>query len=71
MTPNLYQQSEEELKDLRENPNLDTSNGSPCQTNYCPWCGHIISPFEYKFDFKTKWTLVRCPNKDSACIFTD
>lgn len=71
MTPNLYQQSEEALKDLRENPNLDPANGSPCQTNYCPWCGHIISPFEYKFDFKTKWTLVRCPNKDSACIFTD
>jgi len=72
LTPNHYQSSDEALKQLRENPHVAPSDGSPCQTNYCPWCGHRLLPYpNYKFDQKTKWTLVRCSNDTSPCIFTD
>lgn len=72
LTPNHFQSSDESLKQLREDPNITPADGSPCQTNYCPWCGKRLTPYpNYKFDFKTKWTLVRCTNESSPCIFTD
>jgi len=72
LTPNHYQGSEDALKQLRDNPNITPADGSPCQTNYCPWCGNRLNPYQnYKFDYKTKWTLVRCTNESSPCIFTD
>lgn len=72
LTPNHFQSSEEALKQLRENPHIAPPDGSPCQTNYCPWCGSRLAPYpNYRFDTKTKWTLVRCTNESSPCIFTD
>ena len=71
LTPNLYENSKDALDALRDNPHLTPADGSPCQTNYCPWCGKRMTPFNYKFDFKTKWTLARCSNDTSPCIFTD
>ena len=71
LTPNLYETSEEALKILRDSPHLTPADGSPCQTNYCPWCGKRMTPSNYKFDSKTKWTLARCSNDTSPCIFTD
>ncbi len=72
LTPNHFQSSEDALKQLRENPHITPSDGSPCQTNYCPWCGNRLAPYQnYWFDPKTKWTLVRCTNESSPCIFTD
>jgi|APSaa5957512535_1039671.scaffolds.fasta_scaffold03816_2 hypothetical protein len=71
LTPNLYESSEESLKKLRDNPRITPADGSPCQTNYCPWCGTRMNPYNYKFDPKTKWTLARCSNDTSPCIFTD
>ncbi len=71
LTPNLYENSDEALKALRQNPHLTPADGSPCQTNYCPWCGARMNPYNYKFDPKTKWTIARCSNDSSPCIFTD
>ena len=72
LTPNHFQSSSEALKQLKENPHIAPSDGSPCQTNYCPWCGNRLVPYpNYKFDPKTKWTLARCTNESSPCIFTD
>ena len=72
LTPNSFQSSSEALIRLKDNPSITPSDGSPCQTNYCPWCGNRLTPHSnYKFDSKTKWTLVRCTNESSPCIFTD
>ena len=72
LTPNHFQSSEEALKLLKDSPHITPPDGSPCQTNYCPWCGNRLTPYpNYKFDSKTKWTLLRCTNESSPCIFTD
>ena len=72
LTPNHFQSSNEALKLLKTNPHITPSDGSPCQTNYCPWCGYRLNPYpNFKFDSKTKWTLVRCTNESSPCIFTN
>ena len=72
LTPNHFQGSREALGQLKDNPRITTPDGSPCQTNYCPWCGHRLAPYpNYKFDPATNWTLVRCSNESSPCIFTD
>ena len=72
ITPNNYYDSETVLKRLAANPRAPLEGGSPCQSNYCPWCGHRMNPHQnYQFDKNTKWTLARCTNKTSPCIFTD
>ena len=72
LTPNSADDSESILKTLAENPYAPPEKGSPCQSNYCPWCGHRMSPrSNYRFDSNTKWTLARCTNVASSCIFTD
>ena len=72
LTPNHFQSSSEALELLKANPHIAPPEGSPCQTNYCPWCGYRLSPYSnFKFDSKTKWTLVRCTNESSRCIFTN
>ena len=71
LTPNHFQSSREALQHLADNPNAPTPDGSPCQVNYCPWCGHRLSPGQnYMLDQKTKWTMIRCTNRSSRCIFT-
>jgi len=61
LTPNHFQSSDEALKLLRENPHITPSDGSPCQTNYCPWCGNRLSPYpNFKFDRK--------PRADTLCV---
>ena len=70
LTPNWYSSSKSALDDLQQNPRSQTPNGSPWQTSYCPWCGHKVFPKNYKFDKETKWTLLRCSNDSSTCIFT-
>ena len=72
LTPNHFNPSQQALLDLKQNPHLSPADGSPCQTNYCPWCGKRMNPNDnYKFDSQTKWTLVRCSNKEQGCIFSD
>jgi len=71
LTPNHYQSSESALKQLHESPDVSPAEGSPCQANYCPWCGTRMYPDRnYKFDKKTHWTLIRCTN-ENRCIFSD
>ena len=72
LTPNHWQSSKQALLDLKTNPNASPADGSPCQTNYCPWCGKNMNPKDnYKFDSQTKWTLVRCSNEKQGCPFSD
>ncbi len=72
LTPNHHDISDSALKQLKDNPSISTPDGSPCQVNYCPWCGHGMAPYpNYRFDNVTKWTLIRCTNDTSPCIFTD
>ena len=72
LTPNSFQSSKEALAQLKDNPSITPPDGSPCQTSYCPWCGNRLTPHpNYRFDPKTSWTLVRCTNESSPCIFTD
>jgi hypothetical protein len=72
LTPNHFKSSRQALSDLEENPNLSPVDGSPCQTNYCPWCGKNMNPNNnYKYDSQTKWTLVRCSNEKQGCPFSD
>lgn len=72
LTPNHSNSSSEALRQLTTNPRISPTCGSPCQTSYCPWCGNQLTPSKnYKFDKNTKWTLVRCTNVSSPCIFTD
>ena len=71
LTPNHFQSSIDALQRLAENPDASTPDGSPCQVNYCPWCGHRFLPGQnYRVDQKTKWTMIACNNKSSRCIFT-
>ena len=71
LTPNRYDDSQKAIADLKEDMYALTPNGSPWQTNYCPWCGNKVTPYNYRFDNKTKWTLLRCTNETKPCIFTD
>lgn len=72
LTPNHFTVSKEALQNMSTNFGTMSSSGSPCQTEYCPWCGQKINPYpNYKYDPKTNWTLVRCTNDSGRCIFTD
>lgn len=70
LTPNHYKGSKDALYALHDDPNASTPDGSPCQVNYCPWCGHRLLPSpNYRFDQNTKWTIISCTNKGSKCRF--
>tara|TARA_Y100000590_G_C15747939_1_gene1022968 strand:+ start:2294 stop:5758 length:3465 start_codon:yes stop_codon:yes gene_type:complete len=76
LTPNHYGRSNDALKDYwKWKPNYDRAEmneGSPWQNSYCPWCGHPITPDNYRVDEEyTKWTTVRCSNNNGPCIFKD
>lgn len=71
LTPNHHQASKEFLEASGANPGRAIPGGSPCQTSYCPWCGNKITTRNYRQDQHNKWTLVRCTNEKSPCIFTD
>ena len=72
LTPNHFRGSKEALENMKTDSKTELSEGSPCQTSYCPWCGQGLSPYpNYMYDPKTNWTLVRCTNNSSRCIFTD
>ena len=77
MTPNMHQASQAALEELKNDQSASPADGSPWQTNYCPWCGERVNKFgspnyaNYKFDYTTKWTLLRCTNTTSKCEFTD
>lgn len=71
LTPNRYEDSRDVLREMNAGQGAIPPKGSPCQTSYCPWCGHRTTTRAYKFHTKTKWTLVRCTNEQSRCIFTN
>ena len=71
LTPNRYDASQKAITALKEDMYALTPDGSPWQTNYCPWCGHKVTPYNYRWDHKTKWTLLRCTNETKPCKFTD
>lgn len=71
LTPNTHESSADALEQLNSNPHASPADGSPCQVNYCPWCGHRLIPSSnYRVDRQTKWTRIRCTNTSGRCIFT-
>jgi len=69
LTPNSWQQSQEVLQSLKKNIYAETSEGSPVQNIFCPWCGHKITPRNYDINPQTKWTISHCA--DRKCFFYD
>ena len=73
LTPNHSDVSKKALENLgTDSGTTSPPSGSPCQTEYCPWCGEVLKPHvSYKYDQTTHWTLVRCTNNRGRCIFND
>jgi len=67
LTPNSWNQSYDVLKALKSDSSADTSEGSPVQLFFCPWCGNKITHWDYGINPKTHWTIVHCNNND--CFF--
>lgn len=69
LTPNDHVSSKESITSQVTGSSDEYSGGSPWQNSYCPWCGHKITIGNYKYDAKTKWTMVMCSNTSGRCIF--
>ena len=69
LTPNSSDKSLTAINKLKKDRFAETPDGSPWQTNYCPWCGKEVGPHNYWVDSETKWTKVKCMN--GGCYFSD
>jgi len=60
LTPNTPSQSRAALKGR-------STENSPAQLNFCPWCGEKVSFDNFQVHPKRKWTIAHC--KSQGCSF--